>query len=352
MSEISNQKVLLSPLDWGLGHAARCIPIIKDLLKNNNQVYVYAHLHLQQFLALRFNSLTFITDTRSSFSYGLEGLQKSQLIAAAFKLRSQIKKENRECNRLCDEIKPDCVISDNRYGFYCHGIRSILITHQLRPIVPKPFGFLKNRIYRFLDRQHKHFNNIWIPDRKQSPGLAGCLSHPQIEISNTKYINILSRFSGIDLSKNLITPESVLIIASGPEKHRNEMAKIALNFVEKCRHITIIGVNNNLKSEKRIHFIEQPSDAKIEQLLISSEIIISRSGYSTLMDLISIGRSAILIPTPGQTEQEYLAGLNSRFMVIAANWKEAILFLENKEKLLLELSMKQQNILEFNNTVF
>ena len=344
MNNIVGKRILISPLDWGLGHAARCIPIIRNLLENSNDIFVFAPKHLQQYFGQRFNELNFIDDNSSSFSYGLKGLSQIQLIKAALKLRRQIKQEHNLCKALCHQFNIDIIISDNRYGFFSPKVKSILITHQLRPIVPKPLGIFKSWVYRFLDRYHLSFSEIWVPDFPEKPGLAGNLSHCTKKIHNLRYLGLLSRFSNGPKTDITAKPNSILIVTSGPESHRREMAHLLSNTLPSEVDIVLVGIESTNSDKTNIIFKKSPSDKELMELIIQSEIIISCFGYSTLMDLIALQRSAILVPTTGQTEQEYLAAINTKYMEVARSWSDVAKMLMSKKELLEKLSEKQKNI--------
>lgn len=344
MNSIVGKRILISPLDWGLGHAARCIPIIHNLLENSNEIFVFAPKHLQQYFEQRFSELNFIDDNSSSFSYGLKGFSQIQLIKAALKLRRQIKQEQNICKALCNQLNIDIIISDNRYGFFSPKVKSILITHQLRPIVPKSLGIFKSWVYRFLDSYHHSFNEIWVPDFPEKPGLAGNLSHCAKKIHNLRYLGLLSRFSNRTKPDVTTKPNSILIVASGPESHRREMAQLLSITLHGEVNVVVVGIDNmNTDKNSNIIFKKSPSDEELIDLIIQSEIIISCFGYSTLMDLIALQRSAILVPTIGQTEQEYLAKINTNYMVVARSWSDVAKMLINKNELLEKLSEKQKN---------
>lgn len=352
MNNIAGKRVLISPLDWGLGHAARCIPIIRNLLDNSNEVFVYAPTHLQLYFAERFPKLSFITDSSASFEYGITGFSTAQLIQAAFKLKKQIGQEQKICNELYNRLSPDFIISDNRYGFFDPKAYSILITHQLRPVIPKPLHIFKSLVYSFLDRFHHSFSEIWIPDFPNEPQLAGKLSHPGKKIKNANYIGILSRFERLEYHFQKTEPNTVLIITSGPERHRREMANRLLNNMQSEAIVIIVGVDNHINPDGHINFIKSPTDIELNQYILKSEIIISCFGYSTFMDLITLNRSAILVPTKGQTEQEYLAQMNGELMVTASSWDEIGRLLLNKDKLLENLSKNQEKIKRLNQLKF
>jgi UDP-N-acetylglucosamine transferase subunit ALG13 len=161
--------------------------------------------------------------------------------------------------------------------------------------------------YKFIDR----FNECWVPDKEEENNLAGELSHPvKLPSIPTKYIGPLSRFEkkNIDEIKN-----HLLIILSGPEPQRTILEnKVVDQIVNYPATATIVrglpGERNIIPSTNTIHFYNHLSSEELNREAMKAEFIISRSGYSTVMDIAVLQKKSILIPTPGQTEQEYLAG--------------------------------------------
>ena len=214
--------------------------------------------------------------------------------------------ENRWVAAYCNQHHPDVVISDNRYGFRTKSAYSIFITHQvnIRAGIFTPLINLWNK------KQITKFNFCWIPDFEDSNvSLAGSLSHPKMEIPHCQYIGLLSRFSSDKRNKEKTI--DLLILLSGPEPQRGLFEKLLIvNFESYKGSVTLIcGGNYPPLAIQPNNWIVKDllCSQDLESLLLSARKIICRSGYSTLMDLHCLGLKALLIPTPGQTEQEYLA---------------------------------------------
>lgn len=340
--------MLLSPLDWGLGHAARCIPLIGSFLNQGSEVTVFASIQLIGFLRIRFPDINYIEDKTPSFSYGLNGTDFFRLAGMALRMKRAVRAENKICEEICVQDKYDLVVSDNRYGFRYNGIKSVLITHQLQPIPPPFLRFGNQVMKRFLSNIYKSFQEVWVPDFSAFPGLGGRLSHPEPAIPGVRYLGPLSRFSEFPAAKTQPDPYSVLILTSGPAKHRNEMAeKLSDIFSNKDCRISVAGTELNNRSD--IRCFESPSDIELLTLIRESGIIVSHSGYSTVMDLFEAGRSAILFPTRGQTEQQYLAQLHSDSFVVAKRFNDIAAIAEDHNKLISTLVAKEDILLRRKN---
>lgn len=336
----NERNILLSPLDWGLGHAARCIQLISRFLNQGSNVTVFASAQLIGFLRIRFPDIKYIEDHTQPFSYGLNGTSTFRLASMVLNMKRQVHNENMLCRKICESENFDLIVSDNRYGFRSTLIKSVLITHQLQPIPP---GILKGAIpvmNRFLQKVYSSFQEIWVPDFPEYPGLAGRLSHTRYSIPGVNYIGSLSRFADFQQKKANRNPKSVLILTSGPAEHRGLMAdKLIRIFMPYALQIAVAGVSSENRSN--IRFFESPSDEKLFSLIQEAGIIVSHSGYSTIMDLVSIGRSAVLIPTPGQTEQKYLAELHRNKFLIATSFNDVSGLASNPEKLIENLINKE-----------
>ena len=311
----NNSSVLISPLDWGLGHAARSAPLITKFADKGCNVTVFASSEICNFLQERFPDINYITDKTTPITYGFGGTGFFKTLSIIFKINKQIKTEQDLCASLCANNNFDLIVSDNRYGFRNKNVKSVLITHQLAPIPPWWLYFGKFILIRFLKKTYKAFSEVWIPDNQNDVGLAGKLSHPGFSVPNAKYIGALSRFTIYKKPTGLKNEDFILIITSGPEKHRNEMAR---KFSEAFKNIDISVVIVGTKVEgnfTNIRFNKSVSDEEMFMLLLKACIIISHSGYSTIMDLFAVGRSAIVFPTKGQTEQKYLAQLHKDYFI-------------------------------------
>ena len=184
----------------------------------------------------RFPDINYITDKTTPITYGFGGTGFFKTLSIIFKINKQIKTEQDLCASLCANNNFDLIVSDNRYGFRNKNVKSVLITHQLAPIPPWWLYFGKFILIRFLKKTYKAFSEVWIPDNQNDVGLAGKLSHPGFSVPNAKYIGALSRFTIYKKPTGLKNEDFILIITSGPEKHRNEMAR---KFSEAFKNIDI-----------------------------------------------------------------------------------------------------------------
>ena len=308
MTSFPGKKLLVAPLDWGLGHATRCVPVIKDLLNNGSEVWLAGEGAQEKLLREEFPSLHFLPLKGYRVKYGKAGLTGKLLLQVPSILQS-IKVENRWLKEQVNQYGFDAVISDNRYGLYHKDIFSVFITHQL--CIKSSLGRWSEKIlnrwnYKFID----HFDECWVPDEQGKNNLAGELSHPErLPGIPVKYMGSLSRFVRNDIGE---IKDHLLIILSGPEPHRTILENSIIDQVVKYNGTATIvrglpAEKNIIPSTNTIHFYNHLSTAALNNEAMKAEFIISRSGYSTVMDIAAVQKKSILIPTPGQTEQEYLA---------------------------------------------
>ena len=330
---INIHRVLVAPLDWGLGHATRCIPIIKALQELGKTVLLAGDGPSAQLLQTEFPSLTFLPLRGYHISYAKSawGLPW-QLLSQSPKIFQAMKDEQAWLDALIEEQHLDLVISDNRYGLYSKKIPCVLITHQLT--IKMPFVWLEQQVQRIHYSLINRFHSCWVPDVKGKQNLGGELSHPvRMPAIPVKWIGLLSRFA----VSNQSTPSfnyKYCFLVSGPEPQRTLLEGIILKNIQDLEepmvlvrglpsnHIPTSSLTNTIFTTSSTNtypnplpeslpqqltvFPHLPAD-ELAQIILSSDWIICRSGYSTLMDLTALGKKAILIPTPGQTEQEYLA---------------------------------------------
>ncbi|MEY2828631.1 MAG: hypothetical protein RIQ33_489 [Bacteroidota bacterium] len=312
-----HKKVLVAPLDWGLGHATRCIPIIYELLQNKNEVWIAADGAIEVLLKSEFPQLKFIKLFNYNIQYSTNGnwlwvkmLQQSKHLLKC------IKNENIWLNKFISSEKIDIVISDNRYGLYHPSVHSVFITHQLKLSIDKPFGFFEHLTKYIFEKYIKQFDECWIPDYADANNnLSGKLSHSNSALKNLKFIEPLSRFKNFVPQKSNVESD-ILILISGPEPQRTIWEQKIINqlFEVKLNHQKVIivgGIFNDNSIQKQLpNNVEYHSSIAATELyyyLAGAKKIICRSGYSTVMDLEALNKKVIFIPTPGQTEQEYLA---------------------------------------------
>jgi hypothetical protein len=308
MTSLAGKKLLLAPLDWGLGHATRCVPVIRELINNNCEVWLAGEGVQEKLLREEFSSLPFLPLKGYRIKYARAGMTGKLLLQVPSILRS-IKEENKWLKDQTTKHRFDAVISDNRYGLHHEKLFSVLITHQL--YIKSSLGKWSERLlqkwnYKLIER----FNECWIPDEDGGNNLAGELSHPgKLPALSNKYIGPLSRFKRNNIQE---IKDHLLIILSGPEPQRTILEnKIIDEVVNYHGSATIVrglpAEKNIIPSTNTIRFYNHLASQELNDEAMKAEFVISRSGYSTIMDMAALQKKCIFIPTPGQTEQEYLA---------------------------------------------
>lgn len=301
---IKNKTIFISPLDWGLGHATRCVPLIKQLMEDN--VVILGVTKTTAFIFdEEFPTLKKIEIEPYSISYSKTMPLGIKLLFDSPRIFKVIKKENEQLKTIIQDYQIDVVISDNRFGLYNKNVECIYITHQLN-IRAGVFSFIANKIHHHYIKQ---FNKIWVPDfEEDNKCLAGKLSR-NTSFNNVVYIGPLSRLHKADRVEDEF---DYLCLLSGPEPLRTDLENFLIakaNLSEK-KIFLVRGTKEpfNLSVNKNLTVVDKPSALQLSQLISNSKTIVCRSGYSTLMDLHLLQKKeCILIPTPSQDEQVYLA---------------------------------------------
>jgi uncharacterized protein (TIGR00661 family) len=321
------QKILVCPLEWGLGHVTRCVPVIKELQKNNFHVLVGISARHRDFFSSFISDVEYVIIPSFTIKYYCRNAFISILLQLP-KFFLQMIKDHFILSQMIKKKNISLVISDNRYGLYNYKIKSVLITHQVFMCLPKNLGFLRSSLYKVTAKMINRFDECWIPDINSAPqSYSGKLSHDRLLPSNYKYIGILSRFKDLKLNKMYAVMHQALVILSGPEPQRTQFEESIYSQAESLplKIIMIRGTPGAItgKSVSNIAFHNHINDNDFLELIATSEFIICRAGYSTIMDLLVSGKTALLVPTPGQTEQEYLAEyLSSVQRFISVSQKE------------------------------
>ncbi len=306
-SDIYNKRILLSPLNWGMGHVARCIPLIDELLKNGNYLIVAANLQQQQIFKQYFPQLEYLEHSGYPFKFGRRGNFSLDLALQFRSLKKRLEVEKKEVKSYIEKFGCDILISDHRYGFCSDGIFSILLTHQLNLPVRWYEGWVQKLHERFL----ANFDEIWVPDSPQSD-LSGDLSHNKAGYK-VEYIGALSRFSLYNIP---VTKKShSVVIVSGPEIYGKNFLKEQVGISEINESEVIFIVPNGLAEfvKNSAHKLVVSDDwLACDQLILNSIKVTARSGYSSLMDLFVLKVPFSITPTPFQREQQYLFNLWSR----------------------------------------
>lgn len=308
------QRILIAPLNWGLGHATRCIPIINELISQGHYIIIAADGFPLQLLREEFSELPFVDFPSFQIQYAAGKSQVGAMLKSLPRVVLGIRKEHQQLQKFIVEYQISMVISDNRFGLWSKLVPSIYITHQLMIKMPRGLKFLEPLawlMHRFIINK---YTACWIPDFAVAPSLSGDLAHKYPLPKHAQFIGCLSRFSitpDIVLSKTY----DVLAVLSGPEPHRSLMENELIRTYEGQTKSVLI-VQGQPQSEAvytqsdNVLLVSHLSTAELKAHLLSATQIICRSGYSSIMDLHVLNRKAILIPTSGQTEQEYLAELH------------------------------------------
>ncbi len=307
---LSKPKILIALLDWGLGHATRCIPLIRRLICKDCEVLLAAEGRTANLLCTEFPHLPMLPLKGYNINYGKTAWQSiGKILLQIPKIVNTIEEEQEWLEQMIEEHQLNAVISDNRYGMHHNDLHSVIITHQL--VVKTSLGKIADEMLQDLHYQYiNEFSECWVPDAENEINLAGDLSHPVKKPTiPVTYIGPQSRF---ELSDDLALSKHLLVILSGPEPQRtileNELLDQLANYTEDVLFVRGLPGRTDLPTVlSNIFITNHLPAAQLEEAIRSSEFIISRCGYSTVMDLMIMQKKTILIPTPGQAEQEYLS---------------------------------------------
>ncbi len=303
--------VLVAPLHWGLGHATRCIPLIKAELAAGNEVVIAAEGGPKALLKEVFPALTFVSIPFMKITYPKDGNMARHFFFRGPRLLWSIVREHRILQRIIQEQQIDRVLSDARFGLWSKHAKSIFIHHQIEIQSPYFQGII-NALNRWVMRQ---YDEVWVPDHEQAPGLAGKLSHPTKPQEKLRYIGPLSRFEhAIEQFESPVW--DAVAILSGPEPQRSAFeAELIERFKETGERLLLLRGRPDVgakRSDGNIEIVPHLPDEALLHALARTKKVIARSGYSTIMDLHVLGIMEVEYhPTPGQTEQIYLAQLHN-----------------------------------------
>ncbi len=305
----TKKRVLVAPLDWGLGHATRCVPVIRELIHQGAEVILAADGRAFSFLEKEFPDLQLVRLPGYDITYPKHGMLGLHLLFHSLQISKKIKREKKAIEVLAREYAIDIIISDNRFECRSDETFNVYITHQLN--VKSPFA------EKFARRLHKKyyqkFDEIWVPDAEGPINLSGELGHDVMTETPFRYVGPLTRFPQEDLLNSRPKKWWVVVLLSGPEPQRSILEKIILEELAKHMEEALIvrgitdGTDKVSHPYPHVTMIDHLADKKLAEEILSAHYIVSRPGYSTLCDLSALNVSPIVIPTPGQTEQEYLS---------------------------------------------
>ncbi len=301
----TNKTILVTPLNWGLGHATRCIPIIKALQENNYIPIIASDGIALELLRKEFPYIKTLKLPSYQIEYAKNGKNfKWKLLKNLPTMIQAIWNEKKKVKKWIKKYEIDGIISDNRLGVYSKKVPSVFITHQLN-VMTGNTTWISSKLHQNIIRK---FNECWVPDFEGMENLSGKLGHLKKNAFEIKYIGPLCRMKKLELPSQF----DLMIILSGPEPQRTllEEKLIAEIIHYNGRIIFIKGIVEKEQKKEQIDHVTYynfMNSRQLERTFNESETVLCRSGYTTIMDLAKLNKKAFFIPTPGQFEQEYLA---------------------------------------------
>lgn len=317
-------KVLVAPLDWGLGHATRCVPVIREFLRKGAEVEIAVVKANAAFFREIFPEVRQRIAPGYNIVYPRHGFNMAfWLLKKTSHLNAIIRYEHRYAEEMVERHGYDIIVSDNRFGFYSKKAHSVYMTHQRRIAFPAAFSVLEGIGIRWHNAVMKHFDEVWVPDEERFLGYAGSLSHVDGCPVPLRYVGLLSRFADFDAGKESDcgsatikedgrTGQNVLAVISGVEPARTQFEVELRDFLSQIpgNHVMVLGKpqkGTQSWTEGNIEFHNHLPTDEFARAVKSADWVISRGGYSTIMDMAFLGARCIFVPTPGQYEQVSLA---------------------------------------------
>ena len=301
---MAKRKILVAPLNWGLGHATRCIPIINALVGEGFEPVIASDGGALNLLKNEFPGLISHELSGYNIKYASSAFFfRSKLLLQTPHILKTISAEKKQTAQIIKDEKIVGIISDSRWGVHNEDVPSVFITHQVNVLSGLTTG-LSSKIHK---SYIKKFDECWVPDVEGDPNLSGIMGHVKDGNLKLKYIGILSRFRKLDLPLKY----DIAVILSGPEPQRRILQKVVeAELIGKNLQVVVVEglIEGGQRSFTRqnITTYNFMLSGQLEEVMNQSSIIICRPGYTSLMDLAALQKSLFIIPTPGQYEQEYL----------------------------------------------
>lgn len=321
----TSKRILIAPLDWGLGHVSRCVPLIRFIRSEGHEVIFAGNQAQCSYMQSVFGHIECMPLKGYDVRYArFAGLFMLRLLSQVPRLWQRIRSEHKWLQLQLKEHRIDAVISDNRYGLYTGQVPCVLITHQL--LVLSGAGrridlWLQKVHYRFIAR----FSECWVPDTRED-GLSGLLGHPEVlPPVPLQYLGLLSQCY-VSQERNS-AGSYLLVLLSGTEPQRSILSRSLWQQLQSYQGeiVFVEGTDQAVPPAAlpgHISWYGRVAGETLRSLIAGASLVICRSGYSSLMDLRALNRKAILIPTPGQTEQEYLAAEMQRMGIFMASCQQ------------------------------
>ena len=315
-------KVLVAPLDWGLGHATRCVPVIREFLSQGAEVEIAVVRANAAFFREVFPDLRQRLAPGYNVVYPKYGFNMALwLLKNSAHLNAVMRYEHRYAEEMVARHGYDILFSDNRFAFFSKKAYNVYMTHQRRIAFPPALSAFEGVGIRWHEARMKNFDEVWVPDEEKAPGYAGALSHlpaprgikatPQV-----RFVGPLSRFDKVADSLKAGSLKTgkyrVVAVVSGVEPARSQFEASLREILQKLpgRHAVILGKPQAARrswTEGNIEFYIHLPTGEFANVVQNADWVVSRGGYSTVMDMACLGARCIFVPTPGQYEQVVLA---------------------------------------------
>lgn len=330
-------KILVAPLDWGLGHATRCVPIVREFLRQGAEVELAVVRANASFFREVFPGLRQRLAPSYNIVYPKYGFNMALwLLKNSAHLNRVMRFEHRYAEEMVARHGYDLLFSDNRFAFYSNRVHSVYMTHQRRIAFPPALSAFEGVGIRWHASLMGNFDEVWVPDVESAPGYAGALSHlPAMRRSErflaVKFIGPLSRFDELadGLKADSLKADSlkagslkagskcagkyrVVAVISGVEPARTQFENRLRDILRDVpgNHLMILGKPQAPRrhwTEGNIEFVTHLPTDDFANAVRNADWVVSRGGYSTVMDMAYLGAKCIFVPTPGQYEQVVLA---------------------------------------------
>jgi len=352
--------ILIAALNWGIGHATRDIPIIDRFLKRGCRVILASDGAALDVWKRTYPNLEHIELPSWKIKYQRRGSFTLNLATRTPYVLKAISEERKLIAKIIKDYNVDGLISDNRFGVHSNDIPTVFITHQVSLRLTKSLRFAEPLINYCNHAYIKKFDKVWVPDFEKSPNLSGELSHKHKLNNNVSFVGPISRFMDVWDGKFPVIDNDVAIVLSGVEPQRTLLEEKLIEQLTDTDYNVILvqgKSKSNRNDEIRPGFKVQSfmDSEELVKTFLRSKYIICRSGYSTILDLAVLKQTALMIPTPGQTEQVYLAEwMNDEGLIVSQDQrtlelKSALLKLENSKGFDFEINddLLQQAIDDF-----
>jgi uncharacterized protein (TIGR00661 family) len=308
MHTINNKTILFSPLDWGFGHTTRSVSLIQTLLNQGNQIIFAGNNQQISFIKKEFPSIK--SEYIDGYNVYLSSKKSTywQLGKQLNSILNSIKKEILWVDNYISKHQVDLIISDNRYGFRNPKVKSIFMGHQLNVYVPKFRVFINKKLSQYINL----FTECWIVDDK-TINLTGELSDPKYLSIPYQYIGLLNRFKREEIDKIF---DYLIIVSGAHPENKIFLKQVEDYFIQKKTRVVIVSTVESEKPIKNGTYYYYPTTLILNQLINQSNVVVSKLGYTTLMEMVVLKKKCYLIPTKGQFEQEYLSQITKSDCVV------------------------------------